>query len=101
MPGARIKGHKLNNSAAALDKQMGRHLKIGDSRKIRVSLAIEAIAKEILHIAATKFTRRQADVMNDQQADVGPLGTLIKIGRRTDYGIAQPAVNYGFTHKNS
>jgi hypothetical protein len=74
MPGPLIAADKLDDPAIASNIKMGRNLRFGNRRKIRVSLRIKAVEKEFLNPVATKLIGRQADVVHDNQRHRSPAG---------------------------
>ena len=62
-----------------------------DVTKVRVSLRIKAIGKQLVDRSAAKATGRQADIMDHQQIDVACSRAGVAIGRSDLAGAAQDA----------
>lgn len=71
MPSLAMKGNKLNHCTQAINKQMGRHLKVYKAFKEWMSGAIESVTKQLFYAVSAKFSGRQTDVVNYQQINVG------------------------------
>ena len=82
VPRAHGGGHKLQQLTVALDQEVSRYAQVLDFRKITMMKRIEAIGEELLHMAAAKTIRRQADGMDHQCIDISRLRALILIRLR-------------------
>ena len=69
MPGAIRKGDELHEPAIASNQEMRRYPQMGNGAKAVVSMRVETIAEQTLHVRSTELTGRQADSVNDDQVD--------------------------------
>ena len=82
MPGAPVTIDKLHDLPITAHVKVRRHLLSGDFRKIRMRRRIELIEEKARHPVATKFVRRQADVVNDDQGNLAAIRSTAKIRRK-------------------
>lgn len=68
MPGLLIKRHVLSNAALSVNQQMGGNPQSGDIGKVRMAVRIKAIAEQLINMTTAKLTRREAYIVNHQQA---------------------------------
>jgi hypothetical protein len=54
---------------------------VTDLGKILIGLGIQTITEKRRNMATAKLIRWQANIVNHQKADIGNLGTLIRIRR--------------------
>ncbi len=96
MPGTLMARDELKNAAVAPDEEMSRYFQIAQLREVRVGIRIEPVGKQPLDGVAGKFTRRQADIVDDQQV-YGRAGRTAIVIRRPDMsGAADPTGGVNF-----
>lgn len=98
MPGSLKQADKLNIRTIPPDEQVRRNLHGGNCFEIGMCGRIQPVAEEIFNPWATKLPWRQADVMNNQQADRGCLWPGAKVGgwapASTRYSASSPKEVY-------
>lgn len=62
-------GHELNNQAIAAHEKMRRHSTLGNRAEIRMRGGIETIRKKVDDPRPAEFSRRQADIVYDEELD--------------------------------
>ena len=79
VPGARNGRHILGNAAVAQDEEMGGDAQPGNGIKIGVFVPQrgQGAGKERIDVAVAMNTGRQADVVDDEQADVVRVGAVV------------------------
>jgi hypothetical protein len=82
MPSPLLARHELDSLPVSADEKMSGNFKAADSPIIGMSFGIKPVGKKLDHSIAAEFFRRQADVVNHQQAYLAPGGAFIAIGRR-------------------
>ena len=92
MPGPLVKRHKLGDQTGARNKQMSGYLDVSDGGEVRMLLGVQLINEKGFHTAGTKLAGRQADVMDNQQADSHICRALIEVGRGAMPHALQPAI---------
>jgi len=60
---------ELDQLAVATDEEMSGNLRAGNGREVRMGRGIEPVGEEIDNTVPAELTRRQADVMNDEEVD--------------------------------
>src|SRR5690606_20742952 len=100
MPGAVQTGNKLGHRPVTLDEKVGRYPQLGNLGKIRVGISIEGAGEKLLDTTGTELARRQADIVNHQQRDSGPLGTAVEMGRRALPYPVQPTIGHVTVHES-
>ena len=91
MPGAVCARHELDQFAITADKKVRRDTPTGNITKVRVSVRIKAVGKQLGDFRSAKRSRRKADVMDDQQIDAARWRAGIAIGRDDLASAAQNA----------
>ncbi len=94
MPGSALKGNILSQSTLTVDQEMCRDPEISDLPIKGMFLRGETVAEQSVDRITTKFTRWQADAMDDQQRNF-PAGAIILVGARDFPRIGQPSLSYG------
>ncbi len=79
MPGTIERRDELHGNAIAPDQKVRGHPQPTQLVEVRMRIAIEAVRKQIFNVRATELAGRQADVMDDQQADLGTFRSRIEI----------------------
>lgn len=69
VPGAFVATDELNQLATTAHEKVRRHLQRGNVTIGRMSRGIETVAEQLLDGVATESSRRQADVVDDDQVD--------------------------------
>ena len=82
MPGPVIGADQLDALAAPPHQEVGRYPQCCQLAKFSVRMFIQLIGKQTKNSVAAEAARRQADVVHDQQIDLGALRTCVEIGRR-------------------
>ena len=79
VPGARNGRHILGNAAVAQDEEMGGDAQPGNGIKIGVFVPQcgQGAVKKGVDVAVAMNTGRQADVVDDEQADVVRVGAVV------------------------
>lgn len=90
MPGPIKQADKLDQRAIAANQQVRRHLDALDSLEVGVRRMVELVTEEVFYFAATKLTRRQADIVDDQKRDACSIRTRPEIRRRGPAGEGNP-----------
>lgn len=80
MPRALFAWNKLYDFSVPAYQKMGGNPETTKSLIIGMSLEVESVGKKINHAVAPKLIRRQADVMDHQQAYRTPRRALVRIG---------------------
>ena len=75
MPGAIVTTDILFDMPVALDQKVGGNPQFADFGEKRMRISWQAVGKQSINHAGTKFTRRQTDIVDYQQRNlrVGPL----------------------------
>jgi hypothetical protein len=68
MPGFLIKRHILGYISRPVDQEVSGNPQRGDLGKVRMAVRIQAIAEQLINMITTKLTRRETDIVNNQQA---------------------------------
>lgn len=84
MPGAVVSGYKLHEAAIAADQEVSRHVQPTQLFQPRVRGVIQPVQEQVDNFRPAKDSRRQADIVDDQQIGLGVSGALIAMGRRLD-----------------
>ena len=65
-----------------------------DLLEIRMPVRIEPITKQLPDAAVAEFTRRKADAMDDDQADIASIRAVVEVGGRDLEGSNKTVLNY-------
>lgn len=95
MPGAPVKGHKLNHAAISPDKQMRGNLKTREVGKICMQTCIQMTAEKRLNIAAGKVPGGQAHIVQYHGSHPVSPGPLVLMAGGALLCTAEPAMAYG------
>lgn len=79
MPGAVVTGDELGDGAVAFDEEMRGNRQVADLLEIGMFVRVQAILEERLDLAGAELSRRQADIVDDQQRHRVPLRTQVEI----------------------
>lgn len=90
MPCPLLCAHKLDQRTFSLQKKMCRDLDSGDLGKKRMPMRRKPVSKELLNIRSTENSRRQADIVDNDQAQWHPNRTHIGVGRHAPARISMP-----------
>src|SRR5699024_10598006 len=101
MPGPIMTGDELGHGAIALDKKVRRYPQLGGLGKIRMGVAIKCAGEKLLCAAGTELARRQADVVDHQQRNIGSRGARIEMRRRTMPYPSEPTVGRINLHEST
>ncbi len=80
VPGAVVASDELNQLATTTHQKVRRHLQRGDVTVGWMSRGIETVAEQLLDRIATESSRRQADVVDDDEVDGGTGRAGIMVG---------------------
>ena len=94
VPGAGGGRYVLFDVAVAQDEEVGGNAQVGDFVQIGmfVTLRGQGAEEECADVAVAVFLRRQADVVDDEQADVVRVGAVVVVRAGEGFGNVQPAV---------
>ena len=92
MPGPLPTWHELDQAAVAPDEEMGRNFQVPDFGIVRVCPCVEAIGEQRDDAVAVILAWRQADVVDDDEADIVWLRSRIAIGRGDEAGCGGDAM---------
>ena len=94
VPGAGGSRYVLFDVAVAQDEEVGGDAQVGDFVQIGmfVTLRGQGAEEECADVAVAVFLRRQADVVDDEQADVVRVGAVVVVRAGEGFGNVQPAV---------
>lgn len=95
MPGACRKRYELHQLAVAANQHMRRHLETANFLKVRMAIAVQPSAKQLLNRITTKLAGRQTDAVQDNELDFGTdrsrilvrASALPRRGQRTGTGV--------------
>ena len=79
MPGAIKTRDKLSDFAVTFNQKMRTDRELLDAFKVGMFSEVELILEKLLHFPRTELTRRQADVVDNQQGDLA-LRARIEVG---------------------
>ncbi len=91
VPGTQVKGHKLAQPTASIDKQVRRHLYPSEISQLRIAAAVKSVAKQRLNHAGAKFAGWQRNVVQNHKFHPSTRRTGIAIRTRNSVGAWQPA----------
>src|SRR5690606_37766164 len=91
MPGAIGDRHKLAALTIARDIEARRDLQVGNLGVIGMDTGSQAVTKKIGNRAITELARRQAGVVDNQEAHLGARRALVEIWRWNSGRSCQPA----------
>lgn len=74
-----VTGDELGDGAVAFDEEMRGNRQVADLLEIGMFVRVQAILEERLDLAGAELSRRQADIVDDQQRHRVPLRTQVEI----------------------
>ena len=96
MPGTILERYELDQVAIAFDQAMRGYPEAVDLGEVFMLGGVQPVGKQLLYITTAVLARWQADTMHHDQVDIRIVRTLLKVGRRQNIDVLQPAVMFYF-----
>lgn len=81
MPGPVVARDELNHLAGAANEKVRRHLQPPDGLEVGVSVPVQRVGEQLLHLRPAVLAGRQADGVHHDQAHLGLRGAGAEVGR--------------------